>query len=423
MPRFTDWLRHSWNVFTARDPTDDYRADFQSASALRPDRVYFRRGNDRTIVTAVYNRIAIDCAAIDLRHVRLDENGFYKEDLDSSLNRILTLEANLDQSGRSFIQDAVMTMLETGHVALVITDADKDPALSESYNIGKLRAGTVTQWFPSAVKVNIYNELTGKHDEVICPKRNVAIIENPLYAVMNEPNSTLQRLIRKLNLLDVVDEQSGSGKLDLIIQLPYVVKTEKRKKQAESRRKDIEMQLSGSKYGIAYTDGTERITQLNRPAENNLLKTIEYLTNMLYGQLGITEDVFNGSADEKTMLNYNNRTVEPILSSIANEMKRKFLSQTARSQHQSIMFFINPFKLVPVSDLAEIFDKLGRNEIATPNEMRALVGWKPSIDPKANELRNRNISQSNAELNSGEGEEGPVVNKELVDNYISDKGI
>lgn len=424
MARFTDWLRHSWNVFTSRDPTEEYRTNFQSASSSRPDRVYLRRSSDRTIVTAIYNRIAIDCAAIDLRHVKLDENGFYKEDMNSSLNKILTLEANLDQSGRSFIQDAVMTILETGHVALVITDADKDPKLSESYNIGKLRAGVVTQWFPNAVKVNIYNELTGKHEEVICLKRNVAIIENPLYAVMNEPNSTLQRLIRKLTLLDVVDEQSGSGKLDLIIQLPYVVKTAKRKQQAENRRKDIEMQLAGSKYGIAYTDGTERITQLNRPAENNLLKTIEYLTNMLYGQLGITEEVFNGSADEKTMLNYNNRTIEPILSAIVLEMKRKFLSPTARSQHQSIMFFINPFKLVPVSDLAEIFDKLGRNEIATPNEMRALVGWKPSIDPKANELRNRNISQSSQEVSEDAAiaeEEEVSVNKELVDKYISGK--
>ena len=401
MARFTDWLRHSWNVFTSRDPTEEYRTNFQSASSSRPDRVYLRRSSDRTIVTAIYNRIAIDCASIDLRHVKLDENGFYKEDMNSSLNKILTLEANLDQSGRSFIQDAVMTMLETGHVALVITDADKDPKLSESYNIGKLRAGVVTQWFPNAVKVNIYNELTGKHEEVICLKRNVAIIENPLYAVMNEPNSTLQRLIRKLTLLDVVDEQSGSGKLDLIIQLPYVVKTAKRKQQAENRRKDIEMQLAGSKYGIAYTDGTERITQLNRPAENNLLKTIEYLTNMLYGQLGITEEVFNGSADEKTMLNYNNRTIEPILSAIVLEMKRKFLTKTARSQRQSIAFFRDPFKLVPVDNIAEIADKFTRNEIMTSNEVRQIIGMKPSKDPKADELRNKNLSE-------------PAANKEKV---------
>lgn len=423
MPRFTDWLKHSWNAFTSRDPTEEMRVAFQDASATRPDRVKLRRGNDRSIVTAVYNQIAIDCAAKDIRHVKLDENGFYKEDMNSSLNKILTLEANLDQSGRAFMQDSVMTMLDTGHVALVITDADKDPKLTESYNIMKLRAGVVTQWFPNSVKVNVYNERTGKHDEIICLKRNVAIIENPLYAVMNEPNSTLQRLIRKLNLLDAVDEQSGSGKLDLIIQLPYVVKTQKRQRQAEQRRKDIEMQLSGSKYGIAYTDGTERITQLNRPAENNLLKTVEYLTNMLYNQLGITEDVFNGSADEKTMLNYNNRTIEPILSAIVLEMKRKFLSATARAQNQSIMFFINPFKLVPVSDLADIFDKLGRNEIATPNEMRAIVGWKPSLDPKANELRNRNISQSNEEITQGEDqpEQEVTVNKDQVDKYISGK--
>ena len=404
MPKFTDWLKHSWNVFTSRDPTEEIKMGFESASMYRPDTVRYRRGGDRTITTAIYNRIAIDAAAIDIKHVKLDENGRYKEDMDSSLNDILTVEANLDQTSRAFIQDAVHVMLENGHVALVITDANIDPTKSEAYQIKELRAGIVTQWFPKHVKVNIYDENTGKHREVVLPKRNVAIVQNPLYAVMNEPNSTLQRLIRKLNLLDVVDEQAGSGKLDLIIQLPYVIKTEARKKQAENRRKDIEMQLAGSKYGIAYTDGTERITQLNRPAENNLLKTIEYLTDMLYGQLGITAEVINGTADEKTMLNYHNRTIEPILSAVVLEMRRKFLSKTARSQHQSIMFFRDPFRLVPVQEIAEISDKLTRNEIATPNEIRSVIGWKPAEDKNADQLRNRNISQSAEEIAAQNGE-------------------
>lgn len=396
MAKFTDWLKHSWNAFTSRDPTEEVNVSYGSASYYKPDRVRSHRGNERSIVTAIYNRIAIDCAAIDVRHVVLDENNKYKADYDQpgSLNDIFSVEANLDQTGRAFFQDAVMTMLDEGHVALVITRASIDPSLSEAYKIQALRTGVVTKWFPNAVKVNLYNEDTGHHEEVILPKKNVAIIENPLYAVMNEPNSTLQRLIHKLNLLDIIDEQSSSGKLDIIIQLPYVIKTEARKKQAENRRKDIEMQLSGSKYGIAYTDGTERITQLNRPAENNLLKTIEYLTSMLYGQLGITEEVFKGTADDKVMLNYYNRTIEPILSSMVLEMRRKFLSQTARTQKQSFMFFRDPFKLVPVSDLADISDKLTRNEILSPNEVRGIIGYKPSSDPQADELRNRNISQS-----------------------------
>lgn len=404
MPKFTDWLKHSWNVFTSRDPTQEIKMGFDSASMYRPDTVRYRRGGDRTITTAIYNRIAIDAAAIDIKHVKLDESGRYKEDMDSSLNDILTVEANIDQTNRAFIQDAVHMMLENGHVALVITDADIDPTSSEAYQIKELRAGIVTQWFPKNVKVNLYDENTGKHKEVILPKKNVAIVQNPLYAVMNEPNSTLQRLIRKLNLLDVVDEQAGSGKLDLIIQLPYVIKTEARKRQAENRRKDIEMQLAGSKYGIAYTDGTERITQLNRPAENNLLKTIEYLTDMLYGQLGITAEVINGTADEKTMLNYHNRTIEPILSALVLEMRRKFLSKTARTQRQSIMFFRDPFRLVPVQEIAEISDKLTRNEIATPNEIRSVIGWKPANDQNADQLRNRNISQSAEEIAAQKGE-------------------
>lgn len=405
MPKFTDWLKHSWNVFTSRDPTNQNEVSFSEASSYRPDRYrsYRYRSGDKTIITSIENRIAIDCAAIDIRHVKLDENGRYKEDVKSSLNDILTVEANIDQTSRSFIQDAVQIILETGHVALVITEANVNPELTESYQIQKLRAGVVTQWFPKHVKVNLYNEETGKHQEVILPKKNVAIVQNPLYSVMNEHNSTLQRLIRKLSILDAVDEQAGSGKLDLIIQLPYVIKTEARKKQAENRRKDIEMQLAGSRYGIAYTDGTERITQLNRPAENNLLKTIEYLTDMLYGQLGITAEVINGTADEKTMLNYHNRTIEPIMSAIVLEMRRKFLSKTARTQGQSIQFFRDPFRLVPVQEIAEISDKLTRNEIATPNEIRSVIGWKPADDQNADQLRNRNISQSAEEIAAQNG--------------------
>jgi hypothetical protein len=417
MPEITKRIKNAWNAFTSRDPTEEYELSYGSSASYKPDRIRLHRGSERSIITSVYNRIAIDCAAIDIRHIKMDENNRYLEDMKSSLNDILTVEANIDQTGRAFIQDAVMSMLDEGHVALVITKANVDPSSTESYEIGSLRVGKVTQWFPQAVRVDLYNEDIGRHQEVILPKKNVAIIENPLYAVMNEPNSTLQRLIRKLNLLDVVDEQSGSGKLDLIIQLPYVIKTESRKQQAENRRKDIEMQLSGSKYGIAYTDGTERITQLNRPAENNLLKTIEYLTSMLYGQLGMTEEIFKGNADEKTMLNYYNRTIEPILSAIVLEMRRKFLSKTARTQHQSIMFFRDPFKLVPVQEMADISDKLTRNEIASPNEIRSIIGWKPSADPKADELRNRNISQSNEELQT-ENQEVSTGDSEM-DEFIN----
>ena len=397
MPKFTDWLKHSWNAFTSRDPTQQINVSYSGGAYYKPDRIRLHRGNERSIVTAIYNRIAIDCAAIDIRHVMLDENKRYKSDVYDELNDIFQMEANLDQTGRAFVQDAVMTMLEEGHVALVITKANIDPSSSEAYKIQSVRTGVVTQWFPNVVKVNLYNEDTGRHQEVIVPKRNVAIIENPLYAVMNEPNSTLQRLIRKLNLLDIIDEQSSSGKLDLIIQLPYVIKTEARRKQAESRRKDIEMQLSGSKYGIAYTDGTERITQLNRPAENNLLKTIEYLTSMLYGQLGMTEEIFKGTADDKVMLNYHNRTIDPIVSAIVLEVRRKFLSKTARTQGHSVMFFRDPFKFASASEVAELADKFGRNEVLSPNEIRGIIGYKPSDDPASDELRNRNISQSGAE--------------------------
>lgn len=395
---FGSRLKHAWNAFTNRDPTD-YRTSTSPGSVTfyRPDRPRFTRGNERSIVTSVYNRIAMDVAAININHVRLDKNDRFMEVIDSKLNTCLTLSANIDQTGRAFIQDVVISMLDEGCVAIVPVDTDLDPTITGSYDIESMRVGKIIEWRPRDVTVRVYNDRTGYKEDVILPKSMVAIIENPLFAVMNEPNSTLKRLVRKLNLLDVIDEQSGSGKLDLIIQLPYVIKSEARRKQAEDRRKQIEDQLEGSKYGIAYTDGTERITQLNRSVENNLLKQIEYLTTMLYGQLGISQEVMNGTADEKTMLNYNNRTIEPIVSAIILEMKRKFLTKTARSQKQSIMFFRDPFKLVPVENVAEIADKFTRNEIMTSNEFRQVIGMKPSDDPKADELRNANISAPNEE--------------------------
>lgn len=386
-------VKRAWNIFMNRDPSREYR-DTGMSSYYRPDRPRFTRGNEQSIVTSVYNRIALDVASVAIRHVRLDDNGRYLEDINSGLNSCLTLEANLDQTGRAFIQDAVMSMFDEGCVALVPVDTDVDPEATDSYKIESIRTGKIVEWKPRHVRVRLYNDRTGVKEEVLLRKDTVAIIENPLYAVINEPNSTMQRLIRKLNLLDVVDEQSSSGKLDLIIQLPYVIKTEARRQQAENRRKDIENQLAGSKYGIAYTDGTERITQLNRSVENNLLKQVEYLTSMLYSQLGITQAILDGTADEKTMLNYNNRTIEPILSALVDEMKRKFLTQTARSQKQSIMFFRDPFRLVPVNELAEIADKFTRNEIMTSNEIRQVIGMKPSKDPRADELRNKNLNPS-----------------------------
>lgn len=380
-----------------KDPSRAYR-DTGIGYAYRPDRPRFTRGNERSIVTSVYNRIALDVSAVGIRHVRLDKNDRYLEDIDDGLNNCLTLEANIDQTARAFIQDVVMSMFDEGCVAIVPVDTTIDPEESSSYDILTMRTGKILEWKPQHVKVRLYNDRTGQKEDILLSKDNVAIVENPLFAVINEPNSTMQRLIRKLNLLDAVDEQSSSGKLDLIIQLPYVIKTEARRQQAESRRKQIEEQLAGSKYGIAYTDGTEHITQLNRSVENNLMKQIEYLTNLLYSQLGITTTILDGSADEKTMLNYNNRTIEPIVSAIVDEMKRKFLTKTARSQKQSIMFFRDPFRLVPVNDLAEIADKFTRNEILSSNEIRQIIGMKPSKDPKADELRNANINQSNAEL-------------------------
>ena len=403
---FGSRLKHAWNVFRSRDPTSEFR-DTGASYYNRPDRPRFTRGNERSITTSVLNRIALDASAIDILHVRLDKNGRFLEEINSGLNNCLALSANTDQTGRAFKQDVVMSMLDEGCVAIVPTDTTMNPKVTDSYDIETMRVGKIIQWRPQHVQVRLYNEQTGKKEEIWLPKKMVAIVENPLYAVMNEPNSTMQRLIHKLGLLDITDEQTASGKLDLIIQLPYVIKTDARRQQAENRRKDIEMQLAGSKYGIAYTDGTEKITQLNRSLENNLMKQVEYLTNQLYSQLGITQTILDGTADEKTMLNYYSRTIEPIVSAIADEMKRKFLTKTARTQNQSIEFFRNPFKLVPVNDIAEIADKFTRNEIMTSNEIRQIVGMKPSDDPKADELRNSNIAET---------KEDPGMYKEYTEN-------
>lgn len=389
----TSRLKNAWNAFTSRDPTEEFKIDYREQSySYRPDRPRLTRGNERSIITAIYNRIAIDCAAIDVKHVRLDDDGNFQEEIKSGLNNVLTTEANIDQTGRAFIQDIVMSMLDEGVVAIVPVDTSVNPYNTESYDIKTMRVGRITQWMPHYVKVRLYNDNNGRYEEITVPKLSTAIVENPLYSVMNEPNSTLQRLIRKLNLLDYIDEQNSSGKLDLIIQLPYVIKTDARRQQAEARRKEIEMQLTGSKYGIAYTDGTERITQLNRAVENNLLSQIEYLTSMLYGQLGLTDEIIKGTANDATMLNYYNRTVEPILSVITEEMKRKFLTKTARSQMQSIEFYRDPFKLVPVAQIADIADKFTRNEILSSNEVRSIIAFRPSNDPKADELINKNLN-------------------------------
>jgi len=384
-------LRHAWNTFLSRDPLS-YRYSFGPSYSYRPDRPIFSRGNERSIVTSVYNRIALDVSSMTIQHVRLDENDRFKEVIESGLNNCLNLEANIDQTGRAFVQDIVMSMLDEGCVAIVPVDTTFNPKETGSFDITTMRTGKMLEWYPQHVKVRVYNDRKGEKEDIFVPKSTVAIVENPFYSVMNEPNSTMQRLIRKLNLLDAIDEQSGSGKLNLIIQLPYVIKTAARRQQAEERRKDIEEQLSGSKYGVAYTDGTEHVVQLNRPVDNNLMSQIEYLTSMLYSQLGLTQGIMDGSADEKTMQNYYTRTIEPILSAIVDEMKRKFLTKTARSQKQSILFFRDPFKLVPVGEIAEISDKMTRNEIMTSNEIRQKIGMKPSTDPKADELRNSNLS-------------------------------
>ena len=399
---FISRLKSGWNAFRNRDPTGVYTQNIGPSYSYRQDRNRFSRGNERSIVVSVYNRIAMDAAAITMKHVQLDTDGRFSSEINSGLNTCMNLEANIDQTGRAYMQDLVQSMLDEGCVADIPVETDKDPNLTESYQIRSMRTGKILDWYPRHVKVRVYNEESGQKEDIVLPKKNIGIIENPLYAVMNEPSSTMQRLIRKLNLLDAIDEQSGSGKLDLIIQLPYSVKSELRKKQADQRREDIIEQLKGP-FGIAYTDGTEKIIQLNRPIENNLMKQIEYLTSQLYSQLGITQTIMDGTADDKTMLNYYNRTIEPIVAAIADERKRKFLSKTARTQGQSIMFFRDPFKLVPVNDLAEIADKLTRNEIATSNEMRQIIGWKPSDDPKADELRNSNISQAKQEVVPGSG--------------------
>ena len=390
-------FKNAWNAFRNREPTKVFQ-DIGYGYSYRPDRFRLTRGNERSIVTSVYNRIALDVAAIDIQHVQLDAEGQFCDVVQSGLNNCLSTEANLDQTGRAFIQDAVMSMMDEGCIAIVPVDTDDDPDDTTGYQILSMRVGRIRDWYPKHVRVELYNEEKGRKQDIVVPKSTVAIVENPLYAVINEPNSTMQRLIRKL---------------DLIIQLPYVIKTEARRKQAEKRRKDIEQQLAGSKYGIAYTDGTERITQLNRSLENNLMKQIEYLTSMLYSQLGITQSILDGTADDKTMLNYYNRTIEPIIAAIVDEMKRKFLSKTARSKNKSIKFFRDPFKLVPVADLAEISDKFTRNEIATSNEIRQVIGWKPSNDPKADELRNSNLSQPNESPVREERDTGGINQNEV----------
>lgn len=398
-------LKSAWNAFLNRDPTAEYRSYPGSGFMYRPDRPRLSRGNERSIVTSIFNRIALDVANIDIKHCYLDKNGRFTSEVDSYLNTCLTSEANLDQTARAFMQDVVMSMLDEGSVAIVPVDTTKDPKITSAFDILSMRVGKIIEWKPQHVKVEVYNDRTGQKEDIMVPKSTVAIIENPLYAIVNEPNSTMQRLIRKLGLLDVTDEQTASGKLDLIIQLPYVIKTEARRAQADARRKDIEMQLAGSKYGIAYTDGTEKITQLNRSVENNLMKQVEYLTNMVFSQIGMTQSILDGTADEQTMLNYYSRTIEPIVSAIVEEMRRKFLSKTARSQGQTIIAFRDPFKLVPVNNIAEIADKFTRNEILTSNEIRQIIGMKPSDDPKADQLINSNLNHTPEELDQSSTEQ------------------
>lgn len=410
--KVTSRLKHAWNAFLNRDPTSHYE-NIGIGYSSRPDRQRLTRGNERSTITSVYNRIALDVAAVNIKHVRLDEDDRFLYSMKSDLNNCLTLEANIDQTARAFIQDIVLSMLDEGSVAIVPTDTTDDPEITDSYDILTMRTGKILEWHPRHVKVRVYNENTGKKEDVLVLKSKTGIVENPMFAVMNEQNSTMQRLIRKLNLLDDVDEQSSSGKLDMIIQLPYIIKTEARRQQAEKRRADIEEQLTGSKYGIAYTDGTERITQLNRPIENNLMKQIEYLFGQLLSQLGITQSIMDGTADEKTMLNYLNRTIEPILSAISDEMKRKFLTKTARSQLQSIVYFIDPFKLISVNEIADIADKFTRNEIMTSNEIRQIVGMKPSKDPKADELRNKNLNSPEESANNISEEKEEYQNEEV----------
>lgn len=414
MSKFTDRIKNGWNAFVNKDSPFDKRFDYDeyymNSSANRPDRFHFSMGFDRTMVNSIYNRIALDVASCDIKHVKVDENGRYVEEVQGQLNSIFTISANLDQSARAFIQDAVMSMFDEGCVALVPIDTDVDPNDGSIVDIYSIRTGKILEWYPSMIKVRIYNERKGKYEEIFCNKSSVAIIENPFYSIMNERNSTLQRLVRKLNTLDKVDDQNSSGKLDLIIQLPYTIKTETRREQAEKRRKDIETQLTGSKYGIAYTDGTERITQLNRPVENTLMQQIEYLTKQLYSQLGLTEEIMAGTANEESMLNYYTRTIEPILSAMVEEMNRKFISVTGRTQGKRFMFFRDPFKLVTVENISKVADTFTRNEIMTSNEIRAILSMRPSTDPGANELRNKNLNRSKNETNEMPYEEYPEQN-------------
>ena len=398
---FAERLQHGWNAFLGRDGPLPNWQNYGEAYYTRPDRVKFTRGHERSIINAVYNRIAMDAATINISHVRTDKDGRYTEDIDDGLNNCLTLEANKDQTGRAFIQDVVMSMLDEGCVAIVPVDTTSN-IIKGSFDVNSMRVAKITQWYPDYVRVKLYNDRKGHDEEITLPKSTVAIIENPFYSVMNEPSSTAARLIRKLNLLDTIDEQNSSGKLDMIIQLPYIIKTPARRQQAERRRKDIELQLSTSKYGIAYTDGTEKITQLNRSIDNNMIEQVEFFTNMLYGQLGITQAILDGSADEKVMQNYYTRTIEPIVSAITDEMKRKFLTKTARTQGQSIMFFRDPFKLMPIADFAELADKLTRNCIATSNEIRQAIGMKPVNDPQADQLINNNLSQPKEAMEAAE---------------------
>ena len=413
MAEFFKRFQKAWNAFLGRDPTNRFLDNnWYGGYSYRPDRNRMYYGNERSIVASIYNRISIDCAAITIRHARTDDNDRFLETIPSKLNECLTLNANLDQTGKELIQDLVLSMFDEGSVAVVPTDTTEDPNTTDSYDVLTMRTGKIVEWFPYYVKVEVYNENTGQKQQITMQKKNVAIIENPMYAVMNEPNSTLRRLIRKLNLLDAVDEQSGSGKLDLIIQLPYTIRTDSRRKQAEDRRADIERQLSGSKYGIAYADATEHITQLNRPVENNLLNQVQYLTSMLYSQLGLTESIFNGTADEQTMLNYYNSTIEPILSAITDEMTRKFLTKTARTQHQSITYFRDPFKLIPIGQIAEIADKFTKDGILTPNEMRGIIGFRPAEDADADKLTNANIRQPEETTDNSEAKDQSLIDEE-----------
>lgn len=435
MASLRERLMHSWKAFLGRDPTEYEGTNkvaqayqYETTSYTRPDRLRLKTGNEKSIITAMYSRIAMDVAAISIEHVKINENGSYTETVYDGLTNCLTVEANLDQTGRELVQDIVMSMFDEGVVAIVPIETDIDPNISGSFDIKNLRTGKILEWRPHTVKVLVYNENTGMKQELVVDKKYTAIVQNPLYYVMNEPNSTIQRLIRKLNLLDAIDEQSAAGKLDLIIQLPYVIKSEARKQQAEARRKDIEMQLTGTKYGIAYTDGTERITQLNRPIENNIMSQIEYLTNMIYAQLGLSQKIFDGTATEEEMLNYYNRTVEPILAAITDEMTRKFLTKTARTQHHIVKFFRDPFKLAPVNQIAEIADKFTRNEILSSNEVRSIIGYKPVNDARADELRNKNLNASNEEVppmqvndEYSEDEYGNYENEENYDENYEDE--